>query len=312
MLLELSLLFGLLTVIAVFFVLKSGQRPRTRQIRMGVFLDKPALNKEFHSGTGPGGSAYCSVSMQGWRTEMEDSARAVPDLGTLNPKLKGWSYYAVFDGHAGMKASQASSDQLIEFILPKLGPSDSYNPDKVSAGLREAFLEMDVRLRKDLSKTPLPDRSGTTAVAALMSDKHVFIANCGDSRGLVARDGKVYFASSDHKPYCEKEKARIEAAGGAVLMQRVNGSLAVSRALGDFDYKAQPKLTPIKQLVSPEPDIDVIERCEEDQFVLLACDGVWDVLENNEVVDLIGSRLRVSESLEKTTAGLLEKALYKV
>ena len=95
-------------------------------------------------------------------------------------------------------------------------------------------------------------------------------------------------------------------------MQRVNGSLAVSRALGDFDYKAQPKLTPVKQLVSPEPDVEVIERCEEDQFVLLACDGVWDVLENSEVVDLIGSRLRVSESLEKTSAELLEKALYKV
>ena len=97
-----------------------------------------------------------------------------------------------------------------------------------------------------------------------------------------------------------------------MLMQRVNGSLAVSRALGDFDYKAQSKLPAIQQLVSPEPDVDIIERCQEDQFVLLACDGVWDVLENEEVVELIGARMRVSESLEKTTAGLLEKALYKV
>ena len=116
----------------------------------------------------------------------------------------------------------------------------------------------------------------------------------------------------DHKPYCEMEKNRIENAGGAVLMQRVNGSLAVSRALGDFDYKAQPKLPAIQQLVSPEPDVDILERCQEDQFVLLACDGVWDVLENEEVVELIGSRLKVSNSLEKTTGGLLEKALYKV
>ena len=116
----------------------------------------------------------------------------------------------------------------------------------------------------------------------------------------------------DHKPYCEAEKNRIEAAGGAVLMQRVNGCLAVSRALGDFDYKAQAKLPPAQQLVSPEPEVDILERCEEDQFVLLACDGVWDVLENEEAVELIGARLRVSDSIEKTTGGLLEKALYRV
>ncbi|KAI6659263.1 Protein phosphatase 1A isoform X1 [Oopsacas minuta] len=312
MLLELSLLFGLLTLIALIFVIKSGRKPRPRRLRMGVFLDKPAINKEFKSGSGPCDSAYCSVSMQGWRTEMEDSARAIPDLGALDPKLKGWSFYAVFDGHAGMRASEASCDQLIECILPRLEVFDGeYNPNYVSTSLREAFLEMDVRLRKELTSKPIHDRSGTTAVAALLSDKHVFIANCGDSRGLVARDGKVFFASSDHKPYCDIEKKRIEAAGGAVLMQRVNGSLAVSRALGDFDYKAQPKLKPICQLVSPEPDVEILERCQEDQFLLLACDGVWDVMENDEVVDLIGSRLMVSESLERTTAGLLEKSLYK-
>ena len=192
MLLELSLLFGLLTIIAVIVVIRSGQKPKPRRLRMGVFLDKPAMNKKFQAGGGPGGSSYCCVSMQGWRVEMEDSARAVPDLGTLDPRLKGWSFYAVFDGHAGVRASQASCDQLIECIAPRLEVSDGeYEPEAVREALRAGFLEMDERLRKELTGKQAPDRSGTTAVAALLSQRHVFIANCGDSRGIIARNGKV-------------------------------------------------------------------------------------------------------------------------
>ena len=194
MLLELSLLFGLLTIIAAVFVIRSGQKPKPKRPRMGVFLDKPALNKDFQTGQGPGDSRFCCVSMQGWRMEMEDSARAVPDLGTLDPRLKGWSFYAVFDGHAGVRASQASCDQLIECIAPKLEVSGGdYSPEAVRDALRAGFLEMDERLRKELTSKHAPDRSGTTAVAALLSERHVFIANCGDSRGIIARDGKVSY-----------------------------------------------------------------------------------------------------------------------
>ena len=192
MLLELSLLFGLLTLIALIIVIKSGRKQKRRRPRMGVFLDKPALNKEFQAGTGPGDSRFCCVSMQGWRMEMEDSARAVPDLGSLDPRLKGWSFYAVFDGHAGVRASQASCDQLIECITPKLEVSGGdYSPEAVRDAIRAGFLEMDERLRKELTSKSTPDRSGTTAVAALLSERHLFVANCGDSRGIVARDGKV-------------------------------------------------------------------------------------------------------------------------
>ena len=159
---------------------------------MGVFLDKPAVQKEFQSGAGPGDSRFCSVGMQGWRVEMEDSACVIPDLGGLDSRLKGWSFYAVFDGHAGSRASASCSTLLIECILPRLEVSgEEYQPEKVRAAVRKGFFEMDERLRKELTSKPPPDRSGTTAVAALISPRHVFLANCGDSRAVLARDGKV-------------------------------------------------------------------------------------------------------------------------
>lgn len=68
------------------------------------------------------------------------------------------------------------------------------------------------------------------------------------------------FGTEDHKPYLQKERERIVNAGGSVMIQRVNGSLAVSRAFGDFEYKAVPGLKPTQQLVSPEPDIYVLKR----------------------------------------------------
>lgn len=96
----------------------------------------------------------------------------------------------------------------------------------------------------------------------------------------------------------EKERDRIVKAGGSVMIQRVNGSLAVSRALGDYEYKSVPGLCATEQLVSPEPDIYIIERNkEDDEFLILACDGVYDVLENEELCELVRSRLSVTDDL---------------
>ena len=84
--------------------------------------------------------------------------------------------------------------------------------------------------------------------------------NIGDSRSVLCSAQKVAFATSDHKPTNPDERARIEQAGGHVTQGRVNGQLAVSRALGDFELKNREDLDATKQLVSPEPIMDVVER----------------------------------------------------
>ena len=72
----------------------------------------------------------------------------------------------------------------------------------------------------------------------MITPKHYFVFNVGDSRTVLVRNKQLQFATEDHKPTNEGEKRRIEGANGKVIINRINGSLAVSRALGDFDYKA--------------------------------------------------------------------------
>lgn len=97
------------------------------------------------------------------------------------------------------------------------------------------------------------------------------------------------------------------------MIQRVNGSLAVSRALGDYDYKCVDGKGPTEQLVSPEPEVCVLERAAEgDEFVVLACDGIWDVMSNEELCEFVRSRLLVCDDLEKVCNSVVDTCLHKV
>ena len=82
----------------------------------------------------------------------------------------------------------------------------------------------------------------------------------------------------DHKPTGEREHSRITRAGGYVEYSRVNGNLALSRALGDYGYKTNTKLQPEEQVVTANPDVEVRKLSNDYEFILIACDGIWDVL----------------------------------
>ena len=157
------------------------------------------------------------------------------------------------------------------------------------------------------------DQSGSTAVCVFISPRLIYVANCGDSRVILSRAGSPIFSTKDHKPALPMEKDRIVKAGGYVMMQRINGNLAVSRALGDFDYKKMTERGPCEQMVSPEPDIFVRDREEtQDEFLVLACDGVWDVMESTELCQYIRSRLLVTDDLQKIASDVIDTCLYKV
>ena len=240
---------------------------------MGAFLEKPKTEKTTSEGSGCG-IKYGVSAMQGWRMEMEDAH--VCNTGFKLMQLREWSIFGVFDGHAGSKVSNICAKELIVVVekhFKDLSPDDLENNDKIEKALVDAFLELDSDTLRPLYNAG-SDHSGSTAIVVMISPKKIIWANCGDSRGVLCRAGKLEFASEDHKPYNVKEKARIENAGGTVMMQRVNGSLAVSRALGDFDYKRSEDLKPQQQLVSPEPDITVLDRSQDDEFLVLACDKV--------------------------------------
>ncbi|XP_029029713.1 protein phosphatase, Mg2+/Mn2+ dependent, 1Nb (putative) isoform X2 [Betta splendens] len=271
------------------------------------YLDRPVLDKATEDGCGRWGVTYALGSMQGWRANMEDFHNCVPQLGG---PLADWSFFAVFDGHAGSAVAQYCSQQLLGHILSTGGVGPEDDPGKVKAGLVTGFLQTDRHLLAAAQREGW-ERGGTTAVAALVSPRRIYFANCGDSRAVLCRSGRVCFSTEDHKPYHPLERERVESAGGSVCVQRINGSLAVSRALGDFSYKAAGDRSPSQQMVSPEPEVSAVERSAADEFLVLACDGVWDAIGNEDLCAFIHNRLRVCTDLRDVCCQVIDLCLYK-
>uniref|UniRef100_A0A3Q3Q0U5 Protein phosphatase 1B n=1 Tax=Monopterus albus TaxID=43700 RepID=A0A3Q3Q0U5_MONAL len=272
---------------------------------MGAFLDKPKTEKYNSHGEG-NGLRYGLSSMQGWRVEMEDAHTAV--LGLPAPGMSDWSFFAVYDGHAGSKVANYCSKHLLEHIISAIPPT----VEAVKAGIRTGFLRIDEHMRSFSDLRNGMDRSGSTAVGILLSPDNFFFINCGDSRAVLYRNSNVCFSTLDHKPCNPRERERIQNAGGSVMIQRVNGSLAVSRALGDYDYKCVDGKGPTEQLVSPEPEVfEMVRAPEQDQFVILACDGIWDVMSNEELCEFVKSRLEVSDDLERVCNEVVDTCLHK-
>ncbi|CEG35312.1 protein phosphatase [Plasmopara halstedii] len=253
---------------------------------MGNFLTTPITEKDTDGGEG-NGLFFGLATMQGWRTGMEDA-----HVAQINPEglPQGCSLFAVFDGHGGRLAADLAAEGITkEFaavmksdIFPG-GKAEGADPKKIGKAMRDAFMNLDQNIRKTFDENYASDQSGCTAITALVTPTHIIVANSGDSRSVMAKGGRTVEMSFDHKPINAEERKRIEQAGGLVRSNRVNGDLAVSRALGDFSYKARADLPAEKQQVSAEPEIQVqkIEKTEE--FLVLACDGIWDVMSNDEI-----------------------------
>jgi len=153
----------------------------------------------------------------------------------------------------------------------------------------------------DFNEDPGND-SGCTAVVALLVGRELYVANAGDSRCVVCRDGKAIEMSYDHKPEDELERTRINKAGGRVTQDgRVNGGLNLSRAIGDHAYKTNKDLPLSDQMISPVPDVKKLTiDPEKDSFVLLACDGIWNSLSSQETVDFVNDRLEKKNAKHDT------------
>ncbi|KAJ8385023.1 hypothetical protein AAFF_G00195530 [Aldrovandia affinis] len=271
------------------------------------YLERPILEKHTAEGEARWGATYALASMQGWRAEMEDAHTCTPEI---DGELSDWGYFAVFDGHAGSTVAQYCSQNLLDHILATGTVKAEEDKQDVMDGIREGFLRIDKHMQ-NLARRDNWDPSGSTAAAVLISPRHIYFVNCGDSRTLLCRDEQVCFYTEDHKPVNPREKERIQNAGGSVTLQRVNGSLAVSRALGDFGFKEVEWRTQTEQLVSPEPEVFELERSPDDEFLILACDGVWDAMSNEELCEFVRSRLQVCDDLREVCTQVIDLCLYK-
>ena len=122
--------------------------------------------------------------------------------------------------------------------------------------------------------------SGCTANVVLITHTEIICANAGDSRAVLKNQKKAIALSEDHKPNDPIEVARIRGAGHNVEMDRVDGALALSRAIGDLEFKDCKDKSAKEQAVTVFPDVTSRARSPDDRFIVVACDGIWDCVTN--------------------------------
>ncbi|XP_043723978.1 probable protein phosphatase 2C 25 [Telopea speciosissima] len=252
-------------------ILKKNKRPAKIDIPISALrlaAVTPALSEvqrelEFER---DGVSVYCK---KGRREAMEDRYSAVFDLQG-DPRQ---AFFGIFDGHGGAKAAEFAAENMGQNIMGELTRREG---NKIEDAVKNGYLTTDSEFLKE------EIHAGTCCVTALISKGDLVVSNAGDCRAVMSRGGIAEALTSDHKPSREDEKERILALGGYVDcyhgVWRLQGSLAVSRGIGDRS---------LKQWVIAEPETKVLNIKPECEFLILASDGLWDKVTNQEAVDMV-------------------------
>ncbi|CAI4230486.1 unnamed protein product [Auanema sp. JU1783] len=207
---------------------------------------------------------------------------------------------------AGVSESESDDDEEDEDEAEGEEESGEDEEDDEEIDQRQFRLNRNVY---DMGDIPGED-SGTTACVCFMSDTKIVVANIGDSRAVLCRAGKAIDLSVDHKPEDKIERDRIENAGGIVNEEgRVNGGLNLSRAFGDHSYKKNDSLPLQEQMISALPDVHIENRDVQDEFIVVACDGIWNSLKSQEVVDIVRLGFKEGKSCEQLSGELCDACL---
>eukprot|EP00826_Nyctotherus_ovalis_P052849 TRINITY_DN677_c0_g2_i1.p1 TRINITY_DN677_c0_g2~~TRINITY_DN677_c0_g2_i1.p1 ORF type:complete len:336 (+),score=31.23 TRINITY_DN677_c0_g2_i1:67-1074(+) len=180
--------------------------------------------------------------------------------------------------------------------------------------LIESFIEIDKQLIEEwefelATNSKARKRvGGTTACVALITPFEMYVANCGDSRCILSRNQSAHLMSADHKLTSVSERKRVLSAGGAIRAGKINGVLGIPRALGDLQFKSDKKLRLEEQVVTGMPEV-MVERMSGVEFAVVACDGVWDCLGCQEVVDHFCSTIKNNKMLSVGIVEMFDKIL---
>jgi len=251
---------------------------------------------------------------QGRRDTMEDThvlfdsvAKDVPEI-----KIEGndkYAFYGVYDGHGGVEAAQLVQKHLHVNIFN----SASLKKGEVEVAIRSGFESTDdLIVKRSIEKGWM---NGSTAVIALIHNLTLYLANIGDSESILIKKGtsgqwEAEALTTPHKASDPTEKERIEKLGGHVFFNRVFGALAVSRSFGDSKFKI-PKTA--QNFVSWEPAMRQVTLVpNEHKFLVLACDGLWDVMSHQEVAEfVIKAKYEQGKNSSEISKMLVREALNK-
>jgi len=226
-------------------------------------------------------------SVQGRRWTMEDTHVLLDDINEPFhlPKNPTRSYYAVYDGHGGKNAADITAELLHKNIIE----DPAFISEDYDTAIKNGFAKTD----KHILQTSTAEKwtNGTTTVTVFIVNNTLIISNTGDSEAVLAEnqqsgDPNAILLTEKHKPTEPAERRRVEDAGGQVIFGRVLGSLAVSKAMGDIDFK-HPYNKATADFVSAIPYINRVDISKNNPFMIIACDGLWDKLTYQEAVDFV-------------------------
>jgi integrin-linked kinase-associated serine/threonine phosphatase 2C len=244
---------------------------------------------------------------------MEDTHIVIDDASELYPDFPSgrFSLYSVFDGHGG-KQTAILAEQLLPDLIFKNPSMKEPNPD-LETVVREGYRNTELEISKRGQAEGW--RNGSTAVSVLLDQQIMWIANAGDSEALIGRKrDKGSYApvvlTQTHRPNRADEKQRIKDAGAVVKGGRINGTLGVSRGFGDPDFK-QPLNGAEADWVSSEPYIARFELTPADDFLLLACDGLFDFLNYQDIVDVVAKTMKTTRDPYAIADALVRESLDK-
>ncbi|KAL0865335.1 hypothetical protein Bca101_044453 [Brassica carinata] len=212
-------------------------------------------------------SVYCK---RGKREAMEDRFSAFTNL-ERDPKQ---AIFGVFDGHGGSIAAEFAAKNLCNNILGEIG--SERNDSEIEEAVKRGYLATDSEFLKEKDV-----KGGSCCVTAMIKDGNLVVSNAGDCRAVLSVGGLAEALTSDHRPSREDERNRIESSGGYVdtfnSVWRIQGSLAVSRGIGDAH---------LKRWVISEPETKTLRINPQHEFLVLASDGLWEKVGNQEAVDI--------------------------
>lgn len=223
------------------------------------------------------------ISVQGRRMTMEDAhAIKTQFLG----KNSAVSFFGIYDGHGGIAIANYCARLLHNYVREAF-----IETNNIEKSLQEGIEKTDRELANSSLFKILAQRCGSTVVVAVIDENTIYVAHVGDSRAVLARKDSILALTIDHKPSHPQEKERIERGGGIVIIDydvaRVGGTLAISRAIGDHAVQG----------VIAAPDIISIQRQPHDEFLLLACDGIFEAgITHERAVEIVRNSLNNNHS----------------
>eukprot|EP01063_Lacrimia_lanifica_P009200 TRINITY_DN16211_c0_g1_i1.p1 TRINITY_DN16211_c0_g1~~TRINITY_DN16211_c0_g1_i1.p1 ORF type:complete len:629 (+),score=239.69 TRINITY_DN16211_c0_g1_i1:102-1988(+) len=231
---------------------------------------------------------HAVASCQGWRSTQEDGHI----IGRM--EVDGTYVGAVFDGHGGLLVAEWLARNFMKYVTPLFeGGFDGVTEETFKERISKAMVAADEGVQAAVEECGC---IGATCCVVFATESTIYCANIGDSRAILQRGAgegneQTLALSHDHTLESEEEVSRVKAAGYAVTKGRIEGSLSVPRAFGDSDFKQCGGKSPAEQAVSVQPDVISYPRLPGDEFVLVACDGIWDGYDNEEAAQFVRARL---------------------